>query len=162
MGGRSTGETPDAILDLIAQRVNRNVRQLQGAFNRVMAMAQLMNAPLTPESVAEQLDGIAGPDPRADITPEQVIDAAARHYGLSVEQILGRGRTATVAQARQVVMYLLAVELGMPPTAVGRFLSGRNHSTVIHGVERIRAAIAGDSRLQQSVNSIKAALLGEA
>ena len=153
---------PDAILDLIAQRVNRNVRQLQGAFNRVMAMAQLMNAPLTPESVAEQLDGIAGPDPRADITPEQVLDAAARHYGLSVEQILGRGRTATVAQARQVVMYLLAVELGMPPTAVGRFLSGRNHSTVIHGVERIRAAIAGDSRLQQSVNSIKAALLGEA
>ena len=153
---------PDAILDLIAQRVNRNVRQLQGAFNRVMAMAQLMNAPLTPESVAEQLDGIAGPDPRADVTPEMVLDAAARHYGLSTEQILGRGRTATVAQARQVVMYLLAVELGMPPTAVGRFLSGRNHSTVLHGVERIRAAIARDERLRQSVNSIKSALLREA
>ena len=151
---------PDAILDLIAQRVNRNVRQLQGAFNRVMAMAQLMNAPLTPESVAEQLDRIAGPDPRADITPEMVLDAVARHYGVSTEQILGRGRTATVAQARQVVMYLLAVELGMPPTAVGRFLSGRNHSTVLHGVERIRAAVAGDERLRQSVNSIKSALLG--
>ncbi len=150
---------PDEILALIAQRVSRNIRQLQGGFNRVMAMAQLMNAPLTPESVAEQLDGIAGPDPRADVTPEQVLDAVARFYGLSVDQILGRGRTATVAQARQVVMYLLAVELGMPPTAVGRFLSGRNHSTVIHGVEKIRAAIAGDERLRQSVNSIKGALL---
>ena len=151
---------PDAILDLIAQRVNRNIRQLQGAFNRVMAMAQLMNAPLTPEAVAEQLDGIAGPDPRADVVPEQVLDAVARHYSLSSEQILGRGRTATVAQARQVVMYLLAVELGMPPTAVGRFLSGRNHSTVLHGVERIRAASAGDERLRQSVSSIKGTLFG--
>ena len=149
---------PDAVLALIAQRVNRNVRQLQGAFNRVIAMAQLMNVPLTPESVAEQLDGIAGPDPRADLTPEQVLDTVARHFGVSVEQILGRGRTATVAQARQVVMYLLAVEMGMPPTTIGRALSGRNHSTVIHGVERIRAAITGDDRLRQSVNSIKAAL----
>ena len=75
---------PDAVLDLIAQRVNRNIRQLQGAFNRVMAMAQLMNAPLTPESVAEQLDGIAGPDPRADVTPERVLETVARHFGVSV------------------------------------------------------------------------------
>ncbi len=149
---------PDAVLNLIAQRVSRNIRQLRGAFNRIMAMAELMNSPLTPESVAEQLDGIAGPDPRADVTPEQVLDAVARHYSLSAEQILGRGRTATVAQARQVVMYLLAVELGMPPTAVGRFLSGRNHSTVIHGVERIRASVAGDERLQHSVNGIKGTL----
>ena len=153
---------PDAVLDLIAQRANRNVRQLQGAFNRVMAMARLMNAPLTPESVAEQLDGIAGPDPRADVTPDQVLDTVARHFGVSVEQILGRGRTATVAQARQVVMYLLAVEMGMPPTGIGRALSGRNHSTVIHGVEKIRAAVATDERLRRSVNGIKAALLDEA
>ena len=81
---------------------------------------------------------------------------------MSVEQILGRGRTATVAQARQVVMYLLAVEMGMPPTGVGRALSGRSHSTVIHGVGKIRAAVASDERLRQSVNSIKAALLGAA
>ena len=152
---------PDAVLDLIAQRVNCNVRQLRGAFNRVMAMSELMNSPLTLESVAEQLDGIAGPDPRADITPQQVLDTVAGHFRVSVEQILGRGRTATVAQARQVVMYLLTVELGMPPTAVGRFLSGRNHSTVLHGVEKIRAGVASDERLRQSVNSIKSALVGE-
>ena len=153
---------PDAVLSLIAQRVNRNIRQLRGAFNRVMAMAQLMNAPLTPESVGEQLDGIAGPDPRAEVTPQQALDAVASHFGVSAEQILGRGRTATVAQARQVVMYLLSVELGMPPTSIGRFLSGRNHSTVIHGVEKIRSAVAGDERVRQSINSIRAALLGEA
>lgn len=154
-------EAPDAVLELIAQRVNRNVRQLQGAFNRVMAMSQLMSAPLTVESVAEQLDAVAGPDPRADVTPEQALDEVARHFRISREQILGRGRTANVAQARQVAMYLLTAELGMAPTNTGRFLSGRNHSTVIHGAEKIRAGIAVDERLRQSVNGIKAALLGE-
>ena len=153
---------PESVLALIAQRVSRNVRQLQGAFNRIMAMAQLMNAPLTPESVADQLDTIAGPDPRAEVTAEQVLETAGRHFRVSAEQILGRGRTATVAQARQVVMYLLNVELGMPPTSVGRFLSGRNHSTVIHGVERVRAAMDTDDRMRQSVSSIKASLLDEA
>ena len=154
-------DAPESVLTLIAQRVSQNVRQLQGAFNRVMAMTQLMNAPLTPESVADQLNAIAGPDPRTEVTPEQVLETVARHFRVSVEQILGRGRTATVAQARQVAMYLLNVELGMPPTSVGRFLSGRNHSTVIHGVERIRAAIDSDERLRQSVNDIRTALLGE-
>ena len=150
---------PDSVLALIAERVSRNVRQLQGAFNRVMAMAQLMNSPLTPESVAYQLDTIAGPDPRTEVSPQQVLEAVARQFGVSVEQILGRGRTASVAQARQTTMYLLNVELGMPPTAVGRFLSGRNHSTVIHGVERIRTAMANDERLRQAVNGVTTALL---
>lgn len=149
---------PDSVLALIAERVSRNIRQLQGAFNRIMAMAQLMNSPLTPESVADQLDTIAGPDPRAEVSPEQALEAVARHFGVSVEQILGRGRTASVAQARQAAMYLLNVELGMPPTTVGRFLSGRNHSTVIHGVERIRTAMGSDERLRQSINGVKAAL----
>ena len=153
---------PESVLALIAQRVSRNVRQLQGAFNRIMAMAQLMNAPLTPEAVADQLDTIAGPDPRADVTPEHVLETVGRHLRVSTEQILGRGRTATVAQARQVVMYLLNVELGMPPTSVGRFLSGRNHSTVIHGVERVRSAMDTDDRLRQSVSGIKASLFEEA
>ncbi len=150
--------TPDGVLAAIAQRVSRNIRQLRGAFNRIVAMAELMNAPLTPESVAHQLDAIAGPDPRAEITPQQTLEEVATHFQVSVEQILGRGRTAPVARARQVAMFLLTTELGMTPTNVGRFLSGRSHSTVIHGVERTRTAMAADDRLRQSVNSIKAAL----
>ena len=150
--------TPDTVLELIAQRVNHNVRQLQGAFNRVMAMSQLMNVPLTVETVAEQLDAVAGPDPRADLSPEQVLHAVAQRFGITEEQILGRSRTAAVAQARQVAMYLLTTELGMTPTNAGRFLAGRNHSTVIHGARKIRAALITDDRLRQSVNSIKAAL----
>ena len=149
---------PETVLAMIAQRVSRNVRQLQGAFNRIVAMAQMMNAPLTDESVADQLDAIAGPDPRAEATPDQVIREVAGQFGVSVEQIMGRGRTVPVAQARQVAMYLLIVEMGLTPSNVGRLLAGRNHSTVIHGVERIRGLIANDERLRQSVNGVMARL----
>ncbi len=147
----------DDILELIAHRVNRNVRELRGAFNRIIAMSQLMNMPMTVEQVTHQLDAIAGPDTR-HLTPEQVLNQAALHYGIAVEQILGRGRIASVAEARQIVMYLLTAELGITPTDAGRFLAGRNHSTVIHGSNKIRAAIATDDRIGRSVSSIKDAL----
>ena len=150
----SGSEVPSSVLDLIAQRVSRNVRQLLGAFNRVVASSQLLSAPLTAESVAAQLDAIVGPDARADVTPQQVLGKVARHYGLAAEQILGRNRTATVALARQVTMYLLVSELGMSPTGAGRFLAGRNHSTVIHGVARVRQALDADTRLRHSVLAI--------
>ena len=147
-------DVPPSVLDLIAQRVSRNVRQLLGAYNRVVAMSQLLNAPLTAESVAVQLDAIVGPDARADVTAQQVLSKVARHYGLSAEQILGRNRTATVALARQVAMYLLVSELGMTPTGVGRFLAGRNHSTVIHGIARVRQAMETDVRIRHAVLAI--------
>ena len=148
----------DDILELIAHRVNRNVRELRGAFNRIIAMSQLMSMPMTVENVTHQLDAIAGPNTRRHLTPEQVLNQAALHYGITVEQILGRGRIASVAEARQIVMYLLTAELGITPTDAGRFLSGRNHSTVIHGSNKIRAAIATDDRIGRSVSSIKDAL----
>ncbi len=150
----SGSEVPPPVLDLIAHRVSRNVRQLLGAFNRVVATSQLLGAPLTAESVAVQLDAIAGPDARADVTPQEVLGKVARHYGLAAEQILGRNRTAVVALARQVTMYLLVSELGMTPTGAGRFLTGRNHSTVIHGVSRVRQAMETDSRLRHAVLAI--------
>ena len=149
---------PETVLELIAQRVSHNVRQLQGAFNRVAAMSRLTNATLTAESVSQQLDAILGPDPRRDLTPQQMLAQVASHYRIAEDQILGRGRTATVAEARQVAMYLLSTELNMTPTEIGRALAGRNHSTIIHGTNKIRNGITGDDRLRHAVNAVKAAL----
>jgi chromosomal replication initiator protein len=110
--------------------------------------------------VTHQLDAIAGPETRVELTPERVLNETARHYDVTPEQILSRGRTARVAEARQVVMYLLTADLGISPTDVGRFLAGRNHSTVIHGARKMRTALANDERSGRAVDSIKAALYG--
>ena len=165
---------PDAVLALIARRARDNVRQLQGAFNRIAAMLDLRNRtmpngapapdetnlPLTLDEVARQLDAIAGPDPRREVSAQQALDQVARHCRIAPEQILGRSRTAAVARARQLAMYLLTGELAMTPTDAGRFLGGRSHSTIIHGAGKISDAIARDEALRQSLNSIKAALFG--
>ncbi len=151
-------DVPFPVLDVIAQRVSRNVRQLLGAFNRVVAASQLLSSPMTAESVSAQLDAIVGPDVRAEVTAQQVLAKVAQHCGLTAEQILGRNRTAAVAQARQVTMYLLVSELGMAPTGAGRFLANRNHSTVIHGVGKVRKAMETDGRLRQAILAITESL----
>ena len=152
---------PAAVLELIAQRVSSNVRVLQGAFNRIVAAARLLNLPaMTPEQAAAELDAVAGPESaRAEITAEQVLQQTARRYRIDRAQILGRSRTAAVAEARQVAMYLLTDELGSTPTDAGRILAGRNHSTVIHGAGKIRDALAeGDARIVRAVGAVKEAL----
>ena len=152
---------PAAVLEMIAQRVSSNVRVLQGAFNRIVAAARLLNLPaMTPEQAAIQLDAVAGPEtPRPEITAEQVLQQTARRYRIDRAQILGRSRTAAVAEARQVAMYLLTDELGSTPTDAGRILAGRNHSTIIHGAGKIRDALAGgEERIVRAVGAVKEAL----
>lgn len=151
---------PSAVLEMIAQRVSSNVRVLQGAFNRIVAAARLLQQAITPEQAARQLDAVAGPaQPQPEITPEQVLRQTAARYRIGADQIMGRSRTAAVAEARQVVMYLLTDELGGAPTDAGRFLAGRNHSTIIHGAGKIRDALAGgDDRITQAVGAVKDAL----
>ena len=150
---------PSVVLEMIAQRVSSNVRVLQGAFNRIVAAARLLQQAITPEQASRQLDAVAGPATQPEITPEQILKHTAARYRIGADQILGRSRTANVAEARQVVMYLLTDELGGTPTDAGRFLAGRNHSTIIHGAGKIRDALAGgDDRIMRAVSAVKEAL----
>ena len=152
---------PSAVLEMIAGRVSSNVRVLQGAFNRIVAAARLLQQAITPEQAARQLDAVAGRAAQREITPEQVLRETAARYRIGADQIMGRSRTAAVAEARQVVMYLLTEELGGTPTEAGRFLAGRNHSTVIHGAGKIRDALAeGEERITRAVGAVKEALYG--
>ena len=152
---------PSAVLEMIARRVSSNVRVLQGAFNRIVAAARLLQQAITPEQAARQLDAVAGRAAQREITPEQVLRETAARYRIGTDQIMGRSRTAAVAEARQVVMYLLTEELGGTPTEAGRFLAGRNHSTVIHGAGKIRDALAdGEERITRAVGAVKEALYG--
>lgn len=160
-------QIPDAALEVIARRAKDNVRQLQGAFNRIAAMLEMRKGTpdggdisLDLDDVGRQLDAIAGPDRRREVSAAEMLGQVARQCRIAEEQILGRGRTAAVAQARQVAMYLLTGELGMTPTDAGRFLGGRSHSTVLHGAGKVGDAMAKDEGLRQSVDSIKAALFG--
>ena len=148
----------DVIIELIAKRVQKNVRELEGSLNRIVAYMQLMNVDITYESTMRILDAVVSESARTEVNPGCIIERVASHYEFNVATLEGRRRTKKIAQARQVAMYLLIYELEMSPTQVGRLLGGRDHATVIHGAGKINGEINEDRRLRQDVLAIKEAI----
>ncbi len=148
----------ESVLELIAKRVQKNVRELEGSLNRVVAFSQLMNWPINLENTSRILDDLNLDAARHSIDPDQIIQAVSQNFRLSPGDLLGRSRTKRIAQARQVAMYLLIYELELSPTQVGRLLGGRDHATVIHGAGKINGEINEDGQLRQDVLAIKEAI----
>ena len=148
----------ESVIELIAKRVQKNVRELEGSLNRVVAFSQLMNCPVNLETTSRILDDLNSDAARHSIDPEQIIQAVSSNFKVSPEELLGRRRTKKIAQARQVAMYLLIYELELSPTQVGRLLGGRDHATVIHGAGKINGEINEDGQLRQDVLTIKEAI----
>ena len=146
------------VIELIAKRVQKNVRELEGSLNRIVAFSQLMNTEINLESTSRILDDLSSDAARHSIDPEQIIKTVSRYTKVSPEELLGRSRTQKIAQARQVAMYLLIYELELSPTQVGRLLGGRDHATVIHGAGKINGEINEDGQLRQDVLTIKEAI----
>jgi chromosomal replication initiator protein len=143
------------VLHLIARRVRNNIRELEGALNRVVAFAKLHNAPITPELAGESLAEIAASESRRTLTAELVINTVAEYFGVSPEDLKGKTREKKIAFARQVAMYLLREEIHSSWTAIGRELGGRDHSTILHGYDKITEEIETSSALRRDVLEIK-------
>ena len=148
----------DAVIELIAKRVQRNVRELEGSLNRMVAYAQLMNVDITLDTTERILNEVTQEQSRASIDPQRILSEVAGYYGLAVEDLITRNRRRAVSVPRQVAMYLLIHEIGLPPTQVGRLLGGRDHSTVIHGAGKINGEMNEDSSLRHDVQAIKEAI----
>ena len=145
----------EPVLELIAKRVQRNVRELEGSLNRMVAHAQLMSVDITLETTERLLNDVAPELSRASIDPQRILSEVAGYFGIEVDDLLSRSRKRTVSVPRQVAMYLLIHEIGLPPTQVGRLLGGRDHSTVIHGAGKVNGEINENSELRHDVQAIK-------
>jgi chromosomal replication initiator protein len=150
---------PPDVLTFIARKFQSNVRELEGALNRVVAHALLNNEPLAAEMAAAVLQDILT---RADsITSDQVLDAVCRHYGLDATTLKSRQRCHEVALARQVAMYLLKEELNWSLPQIGQTLGGRDHTTVLYGCQKIKDGIEENDELRRNVLLIKEQLYRE-
>ena len=148
----------ESVIELIAKRIHRNVRELEGSLNRMVAYSQLMNISITLESTAQILDDVAPAGSRDSIDPDRIFGEVATYYGVSVGELMARNRTKRVSLARQVAMYLLIYELGLSPTKAGMLLDGRDHATVIHGAGKINGEMNENEALRQDVLAIKEAI----
>ncbi|MEX2143687.1 MAG: chromosomal replication initiator protein DnaA [Anaerolineales bacterium] len=154
------GKAVDAgVLETIAHRMQSNIRELEGALNRIIAYAYLRGLPLTPDLVDSALADLVT-EPQS-LEPGQLVKAVGKSFGLSQERLLSRDRTAEVALARQVAMYLLREEARLSLPAIGELLGGRDHTTVMHGCQKIGELLERDDRLRRQVSGLREQLYGE-
>jgi chromosomal replication initiator protein len=147
---------PDEVLVFIARKIPSNIRELEGALTRVVAHTNLMHAPLNLETSEAALEGILTHS--ADLSPEQIVSAVARHYHLSEEELFGRSRRRAVSVPRQLAMYLLREETDSSLPQIGELLGGRDHTTIMHGCEKIGSQIETDDLLRRDWLAIKGIL----
>jgi chromosomal replication initiator protein len=156
---RVDSEIENEILELIAHRVQSNIRELEGALTRVAAFSQISAVPLSPQLVESLLTDLL--PRRADIQADEVIDLVARKYGLETERLLGRERTKAVALPRQVAMYLLREEAKISLPKIGEALGGRDHTTVMYACDKIADLLETDDRFRRQVVEIRQSIYGQ-
>lgn len=150
---RTGRQISDEILESVAKQVQSNIRELEGALNRIIAFADLSGSPLTPSLVDVALADLI--PSRGDIEPAYVLDLVARKFGLTSETLLGRDRTKDVARSRQIAMYLLREEAKISFPQIGEVLGGRDHSTIMSAYEKIKEQLHADRKLEQDIISLK-------
>ncbi|SEM83389.1 chromosomal replication initiator protein DnaA [Lihuaxuella thermophila] len=148
-------DVPGEVLAFIADRVDTNIRELEGALIRVVAYSALMNQPVTPELAAEALKDIM-PDSRPRvISIQEIQQEVSAYYRLRVDDLKSKKRTKTVAFPRQIAMYLCRELTDYSLPKIGEDFGGRDHTTVIHAHEKISRILEDDPQLQQAINELK-------
>ncbi len=141
----------DEILESVAKQVQSNIRELEGALNRIIAFADLSGSALTPSLVEVALSDLL-PN-RSDLEPDKIVTQVAEHYKLSIEKLLGRDRTKDVAYSRQIAMYLLREVSKISFPQIGEVLGGRDHSTVMSAIDKIKDQYKnGDGRVKKDID----------
>jgi len=151
---RTGRNIPNEILEIIAERVQSNIRELEGALNRIIAFADLSGSSLTSNLVEVALADLL--PQHGDLQPEAVVNQVAQYYKLSVDKLLSLDRSRDVARPRQVAMYLLREEAHISYPQIGAVLGGRDHTTVMYAVNKIKKEI-GDtgSKLNRDIIQIR-------
>ena len=147
-------------LEMIARRVQSNIRELEGALTRVLAFSDLSGTPLSPELVEASLSDLM---PRGSaLRPDRIIAAVAQHFGIDEDRLLSRERSQLVALPRQVAMYLIRQETDASLPQIGDALGGRDHTTVMYGCGRIADRLETDEALRRQVLAVRERLFNQA
>jgi chromosomal replication initiator protein len=147
-------EVSDDVLAEIADRVDSSVRALEGALIRVVAYASLKGEPATPGLVRHVLRKL-GEDSSAPCGISEIVDASAVEFGVQRESLMARDRRPAVATARQVAMFLARELTDHSLPEIGRGIGGRNHTTVLHAVNRVSATMRDDEAVRKSVDNLR-------
>ena len=153
-----TTRIPSDVLEFIATNITDNIRVLEGALIRVSAFASLTHEPLTVERATQVLADLLSENQPRPITPQLILEETAKFFGFTVEEIISKHRQRPLVTARQIAMYVMRelTELSYPNIA--REFGGRDHTTVIHAVEKIGALMSKDRQIYDQVTRLQQAV----
>ena len=151
-----TGEVSD-VLSLIADQVKDNIRELEGAYNRVVGLSQLLDEPITVDNARSILKDIIKDNEQA-VAPERIRSTVANHYKIKIADMDSPKRNAEITLPRQVAMYLCREITDLSLPKIGKLFGNRHYSTVIHAVEKIEEQLRYDENLYENIETIKVKL----
>ena len=142
-------DIPDAVMEYVANNIKSNIRELEGALNKICVYANLTkkNEPITVDIAEEALKDLISPDAKKEITPAMIAEIVASHYHITMDDLISKKKNKEIAYPRQITMYLCRKLTDAPLQTVGNMLGKRDHSTVIHGIEKIEKDLKNNQKI---------------
>jgi chromosomal replication initiator protein len=151
----------DGVLEFVSRYCRSNVRELEGAIIKLLAYSSLTRRDITVELAREALSGVLGSQAGIpELSPDGIRTLVARRWGVPVDGLVSKRRTSNLTVPRQVAMYLIRELLGLSLIEIGRHFGGRDHSTVIHSIQRVQEQIQADSSFAQRISELRSELTG--
>ncbi|OGI22180.1 MAG: hypothetical protein A2808_03630 [Candidatus Moranbacteria bacterium RIFCSPHIGHO2_01_FULL_55_24] len=141
-------------LKYIAEKVNQNIRELEGALNRIIAYCEFHKLPPSLENTQKILAELIE-DNKKNIHSDDVFRVISDFYGVAKEELIKKGRKKEISHPRQVMMYILRNELQIPFSSIGELLGGRDHTTALHAFEKIETQKENNSRLKEELDTLR-------
>ena len=143
------------VIKYIATHVKSNIRELEGALTKIVALSRLNKCDITLQLAEQALKDIISPGSQREVTAELILQIVADHFGLTPLDITSQRRSKEIVYPRQITMYLCRSMMDIPLQSIGKVLGGRDHTTIIHGCEKIAADLKKDDSLKNTIEILK-------
>ena len=144
----------DEVINYIATNIKSNIRELEGAYNKIIAYSRLNKVDITLENAMEALKDIIYPDKSKVITPQLIIDTVCEQYGAKKDEIMSKKRNSEIVLPRQVIMYLCREHTDASLEEIGKLLGKKDHTTVMSGINKIKKQLTVDEELNKNLDII--------
>jgi chromosomal replication initiator protein len=143
------------IIKYIATNIKSNIRELEGAFNKIIAFARLNKVELTLPLAEDALKDVIYPNKPKEVTPSLIINVVAEHFGVRPDDISSKKRNSEFVQPRQVVMYLCRELTDVSLNNIAKLLGKKDHTTIIHGINKVEAELSTNEEFSNKLEIIK-------
>jgi chromosomal replication initiator protein len=149
------------VVEFIARKVVSNVRELEGALNRIVAFASMGATPISIELAQAVLSNVLYNPKKRQVTPERIAKAVSDYYSVPMEALQGQKRDKAIVMPRQIAMFLMREETDVSLLRIGAELGGRDHSTVLHACDKITREVATNDELRREIAAVRELIYAE-